>query len=233
MENTALTTIQNNRSALAAFEEEAAEAVAGSKAFLKFTKQAEWLWGKEDREVGQDEEIALNMLSYAKGFICWVDGEPAAERMEFLASGKPVQKSDLEDFGPYESSEDGWKLQVAVDLKLLSDGTELHYATTSKGGRSALGEVLKEFATRAKLGEPDLIPIVRLSSDSYKHKKYGRIATPAVEVVCWTNLAALESKEEAPTLFEKEPVEKEPARKGIRKHASSRAGDGRQQRLAS
>ena len=187
VENSALATIANNHAALAAFEEEARDDLQSGIAFLKFTKQGEWVWGSEEIDIEDSDELAVNMASYAKGFICWDDGVPIDEVMEIVATGRTVEKSHLDDHDVESGSGNGWKGQTSVNLKILSDGRELRFSSTSKGGRTALSKLSKEFVSRLRRDENDLVPIVRLSGDSYKHKKYGNISTPVIEIVRWGN----------------------------------------------
>jgi hypothetical protein len=238
MHESALKTIANNRSALAAFEEEGRSALAGLTTFLKFTKQGEWIWGTEENEVEDTEELAVNMATYAKGCICWDDGNPIDEVMEFVASGREVSKSDLKDHGVEIGDGDGWKEQRAVDLKILPDGTELHFATTSKGGRYALSDLARRFASRVKAGEKDLVPVVQLSGGSYEHKRYGTIATPVIEITRWTNEEALSSAgldiaNEDDPLPGVEEQEAPAAESKTQKRSKSAAGDDQGQRKLS
>ena len=181
-----LSVIQKNREALQSFEQMALEGARGAYSYLKFAKGI-WTAGMDDREIDRDDELALDPKSISKGGICWSGGSVLDERFETLASGRTVNLGELPDHGPYANDDDGWKAAVHCKFKSLTTGEEYSFSSTSHGGRKALAGVTKEFVARMKSGESDLVPIVRLSSDGYKHKLYGYVATPLIEIVGWSN----------------------------------------------
>ena len=56
------------------------------------------------------------------------------------------------------------------------------YVTGSVGGISAIGALSDTFADNVQNG----LPIVRLAISSYKHKEYGRVQVPDLQVVGFT-----------------------------------------------
>lgn len=239
MSNLKLAIIADNHAALKAFEEEGRGELQRCINFLKFTKQSEWVWGGEENEIEDTAELAANMPSYSKGFIVYDEGTPIDEVMEPIASGRQVNKSDLDDHGTAEGDENGWKAQTSIELKLLSDGTELRYSTTSRGGRIALSNLARNFASRVRQGEKDLVPIVQLSGDSYKHKKYGTVVTPVIEIIKWANEETLmnvdfdAANDDSPIPDGTDEGEAPAADSKTRKRSKATAGNGQGQRKLS
>jgi len=187
------------------------EMAGGDGHFLKLDKTGTWLYGADEVEVEEGSRWAINPATLATGFAAWDDNEKVGEEMALL-TGEPVIKSSLPDVGA------AWAPQTAMQLKCL-DGedanVEVIYSTTSKGGQKAFKVVLATITARIEDGETDIIPIVEMDVDSYKHKKYGKIFTPVLKVVGWMGLDALVAPEadepevDEPEVDEVEEVEEE------------------------
>ena len=219
---TDISVIEQIRAALAAFEEEAADAIGGHQ-FLKYTK-GEWSYGANETEVTPDIEMAVNMIAYAKGWICWADGKAVDEQMAPIASGRKIDRADLADHGPYESG-DGWKAQHSIALKAIEEGVELKYSTSTQGGIKALKGLAAAYVAQVKSGSDDLIPIVSLSTDSYKHASFGKIHVPVITVLGWSSEGAImsgdvdlgSSVDDTPPFELEQPEAAAPARKRRRR----------------
>lgn len=175
-----------NADALNALEDFSNDASTGNFQFLKFDhKVGEFVYGMEENIVEEDEKYAVNTDSLSRGFICWRGGNAVGEVMAPVMSGRIIKEADLEDHGPYKKDTDGWKAQTSIEFQSLDTGETLLFKTGSKGGTSAIGSVSKEVVARVKRGETDIIPIVEMSSGSYKHRDYGKIHTPKFTVIDW------------------------------------------------
>lgn len=176
----------------------AEKAQAGDKPWLKMTKAGRWIYGPAEIEPDADELWAINPKSIKVGFIGWKGGEVVGEQMFPFLSGNRVDPDTLE---PIVSSknDDGWKEQKSVELKSLDDGVEVLFRTSSKGGMSAFADLGTALAEQIAADPSHPVPVVKLSSDSYKHKQYGEIFTPIFEIVEWRTMDA-EPKKERPKL---------------------------------
>jgi len=174
------------------------------KHFIKLAKSGYWAYGADEREVEEGSRWAINPNSFATGFSCWDDGKNLGEEMALLTEDA-IQRHQLPDLGA------PWKDQVGLQLACISGddkGVECIYTATSVGGKNAFKEVLNAVLERGRGGHADIVPIVELEVDSYKHKSYGKVFTPVFSIVDWATLdgvvaeAAEEAEEEeevAPT----------------------------------
>ena len=89
-------------------------------------------------------------------------------------------------------------------------GAQLLYKASSRGGRQAITELLGKIIARGVDGETELCPIVMLKVDSYRHKKYGKIYTPVLDVIDWMDLPTAGDDDDEP---EPEPEPKKRTRR--------------------
>lgn len=169
---------------------EAAQAQApadnGDFMYMKMSKAGEWLYGADETEISNDSLFIIDPASYMQGFVAWDDGELHAEHMS-VAGEKPVLKADL----PALPAGAVWDTQVGFCLKGIEgpeDNLQLVYKVSSRGGKKAVSALLKQIIERGRAGKADLCPVVELKSDSYKHKKYGKIYTPELRVLEWDDV---------------------------------------------
>jgi len=170
------------------------DGVGGGKQYLKLTKQGFWAFGADETEVEDGSRWAINPNSLAMGYACWDDGTNLGEEMA-LITDEPILKSNLPNLGA------PWKEQIGFQLACISGddkGVQCVYTATSVGGRNAFKTLLNEIAIKARSGSEEIVPVVELGVDSYKHKQYGRIFTPLLSVVEWASLdGAVADKAEA------------------------------------
>ena len=180
----------------------------GDFQFLKMTKNGEWVYGAEETEVGADSAFVIDPMSYAQGYVAWDEGELVDEKMA-AAGQAPIILSDLPRLNVGQ-----WEAQVAFALKGVEgaeEGVQLLYKVSSRGGKTAVAELLAKIIERGRAGNADVCPIVLLEKSSYKHKKYGKIYTPVLSVDEWIDLPTGEDTAEPEP--EPEPVKKAVARK--------------------
>ena len=160
----------------------------GEFQFLKLEKSGNWVFGADDTEVGDDSLWAIDPNSLMTGYIAWPEeGEPVGEEMASIMDA-PIQKGNLPDVG------EKWMEQIGFSLRCIEGvdiGVQASYKSTSLGGRKAFKALLDVILERAKAEESDLVPLVFLAAGSYKHKKYGKIYTPDLDVAEWSNHAAI------------------------------------------
>ena len=187
----------------------------GDFLFLKLAKSGDWIYGADETEVDPKSEFVIDPSTYISGFIAWDEGELMGEEMA-MAGSPPVTRSDLKDVGGKWAPQEGFALK-GVEGK--DSGAQLLYKASSRGGRQAIAELLGKIIARGTDGETELCPIVMLKVDSYRHKKYGKIYTPVLDVIDWMDLPTAGDDDDEP-----EPVkEPEPAKEPEPKKRTRRA----------
>jgi hypothetical protein len=178
----------------------AGQDMAGSHGtYLKFNgNSGEFTYGAEAEELELGTKLAVDMNSFRRGWICWVNEEVVEEIMVRVVDGKPPEKHELTDHGPYvvtEERKDGWTEQAAVTLRDIETGKEFIFKHSSLSALRALGQLLKDFAKDYK-NHPGELPIVELDTSSFipKNKKYGKKYSPKFNIVEWVGEEELMSR---------------------------------------
>jgi hypothetical protein len=172
---------------------------------LKFV-QGDFLAGQEGREIPIGTRLIGRMNTLCVGYQRWEDGKPTEQRhMGFVAEGYvPPKRSELGDLdkGLWERDAKGPKDPWSFGNLLVFDnpktGEVFTFATTSRGGISAVGEVCKLYGKRVRQ-YPDEDPLIELNGSSYLHrdKTIGRVKVPVFKLVGWTKKN--DSNDNAPT----------------------------------
>lgn len=184
------------------------------ESYMRFTKRGSWEFGAESIEVEEGSLWAINPAAFMHGWIAWKQGDtgggPKGERMVPATQPMP-EEHELPDV-------DGvWSKCVAITLKCTDgedEGVQVVWKTNSHGGRKAYSAVLQ--AVIAQIGEdPEHpVPVVALEADSYKHKEYGEIFTPDIQVKSWATMdgvAAAPAAEQVEDKSEKSEAAEEAA----------------------
>jgi hypothetical protein len=165
---------------------------------LKFTKQGEFAISDLDT-IPVGTHCITHCDKMEIGWIKWIDGRPSSDpgdrKLGLVADGFiPPKRSDLPDTDETQwEIEDGeprdpWAFQMSVPLTLLNAGGETYkFVTPSKGGLRCLSGLTRAYGKRVQAkGDAAGQPVVELRSDSYKHRKYGKIFYPVMHIVGWT-----------------------------------------------
>lgn len=188
---TAVANIDDLDSTLKAGASHAPEA-GGSKLFLKLNQDdGAWTYGAENDEVDPDDVFAINPFSLRKGYVAWADPKLNGGKREKLGEVMgPLAEPPAMPTADHSAKGGRWAEQYGFDLVGLSedvDGVEVVYHTNSDGGAKAFAGLYEAIAGRPS--REHCFPIVRLKSESYKNRSYGRtIHTPIFEVVDWANM---------------------------------------------
>ena len=190
--------------------------------FLRLLKSGEWVYSADDVDVLEGSVWAVNPSTLAEGFCAWSNGELVGEQMAPM-TGTPVLLSQLPDVGAQ------WKKQIAFMLQCLDgedEGVIVLYKTTSKGGIKASNKLIAEIIKQIDDDPEAIVPMVKLETDNYKHKEYGKIYTPIFEVESFMGFdgmpdapsepeAEADEPEDEPEQIEKDeaPAEKPKARR--------------------
>lgn len=161
-----------------------ADAGVGS-IILKMDKTGHWVYGADQTLVDLEGRWAVNPLSFIQGYIAWGDGEVLAEKMV------PITEELPELDPPPPGAKRGWEQQVGMSVKCLDGedaGVEARYTVTSVGGKRALHQLFTKVADQLDKNQETPVAVVKLDSEYYQHKSYGRVYTPVFNVVGWMSL---------------------------------------------
>jgi hypothetical protein len=161
------------------------DAGSAGTVIIKMDKTGHWVFGAEQTEVEEGATWAINPYSFVHGFIAWGEGEVLGENM--VPVSEPLPEMGVAP----ANAKNGWEVQVGLSMKCLTgedEGLEGRYSTTSRGGKRAWQELAVAIAAQVEKDQSKPVPIVRLKSDSYKHKNYGKVITPLFEVVGWMSM---------------------------------------------
>ena len=162
--------------------------------YIKLDKSGDWIFGSDGHEV-TDGLWAINPNSFTEGYIAWGSGELLGEEMAPMA-GVPISLADLP---AQPGAKNGWQKQVGLQMVAISGefkGQQVLYKTSSKGGMTAIREMVAKVVNQINGGDDDFVPVVSLESSSYVHKEFGKIQVPILTVDHWTNMDGV--SEDAP-----------------------------------
>jgi hypothetical protein len=158
--------------------------------YLKFNgNSGEYTYGAEQEELTAGTHLAVDMNSFRRGWICWKDENVVDEQMVRVIDGRPKDKSELPDHGPYvvtEEKKEGWAEQAAVNFRDIETGKEYIFKVSSVSALRALGTLLKDYGREYK-NHPGELPIVTLNTSSFmpKNKKWGKKYSPKLPIEEW------------------------------------------------
>jgi hypothetical protein len=182
------------------------EAVAGvdGQVILKMDKTGHWVYGADQTEVDREGLWAVNPFSFTHGYIAWGEGEVLSEKMVPITEPLP----ELEPAPP--QAKRGWESQVGMSVKCVhgeDKGVEARYTVTSVGGKKAMHSLAMDVAEQIEMDQAHPVAVVKLGSDHYQHKAYGRVYTPVFDVQKWIGLDGEGAAEEG------EAAQAEPVRR--------------------
>ena len=174
---------------------------AGGMPFLKLGKDGIWCYGQEGIEVEEGSEWAVNPYSMQHGWAAWGDGELFDEIMVPMTQ-TPPSKHDLKDYGVE------WKTQLGIVLQCISgedSGQSVLYKGTSIGMQNAIRNLNASIMDQLQKDQVNIVPVVTLEADDYKHKKHGKIYTPELHIVGWVTMETGAPADSADTAESEEP----------------------------
>lgn len=164
-------------------------------AILKMDKTGHWVYGADQTEIDKEGRWAVNPFSFVHGFIAWGEGEVLGEKMVPIT--EPLPELDV----PPPGAKRGWEPQIGMSVKCLSGedkGVEARYTVTSVGGKRAMHQLAMKVADQVEQNQDAPVAVLKLGSEYYQHKSYGRVYTPVFDVIEWISLEG-EPTEAAPS----------------------------------
>ena len=149
----------------------------GGMALLRMV-DGEWVFGPENTAVELDSEWAVHPGGFSHGFVCWDDGQLVGEVMVPAHAPRPTRDELPEVQG-------AWQEQLSLVLACVSGadkGQTVLYKNSSLGGREAIANLGEAIVAQASKDPEAIVPIVRLDSTDYRHKKYGKVYKPVFAI---------------------------------------------------
>lgn len=165
---------------------------ATSYIYVKMGKDGIWTYGTEELRVEDEATWAVNPTSWMTGFSAFDDNHSRVGEEMRNMSEPPILPADLP---PVNGK---WEAQLGFSVKCLNgedEGLEGVIYQRSRGGREELTKLLTQTLDRSQAGDDNVVAIIRLKSASYKHKQYGKIYTPVLEIIDWVSMDDLEEGE--------------------------------------
>lgn len=163
------------------------KAAGGRADFLRMDKSGDWFYGTDDTPVTEANRIYIDPMGSVHGWQCWADTDIAGVQPDLLEEVKAPHYENIPerpDHLPANGRE--WAVMYGISA-ILDDGSPLTYTTTSHGGKNALADLYDQITSQFGTDPSKMIPVVKLTNDWYKHKKYGKTFVPVFEVVDWVS----------------------------------------------
>jgi hypothetical protein len=184
---TALSSVENTAKAIAAAAQEEGANELGT--LLKYSK-GHYIIGTEEVRLGT--EYIAHVEHWVRGYVKFRGGCLIEHKVGRVADGFVVptrEELDETDATLWEKSPSGepkdpWSKQSYLPLENIETGEIVTFVSGSYGGRQAISKLCSQAARHlASMGQP----VVKLGTESYKHKSYGRTDKPILHLVRWTS----------------------------------------------
>jgi hypothetical protein len=185
---TALSPIENTAKAIAAAAQEEGANELGT--LLKYSK-GHYIIGTEEVQMGT--EYIAHVEHWVRGWVKFKGGSLIEHKVGRVADGFVVpERTELDetDTATWEKDpksgepKDCWTKQSYLPLENIATGEIVTFVSGSYGGRQAISKLCSQAAKHlATMGQP----VIKLGTESYKHKHYGRTDKPVLHLVRWTS----------------------------------------------
>ena len=184
---TALSSLEDTAKAIAAAAQEEGAGELGT--LLKYSK-GHYIIGTD--EVAMGTEYIAHVQHWVRGYVKFKGGCLIEHKVGRVADGFAVptrEQLDETDQASWEKSPSGepkdpWSKQSYLPLENIETGEIVTFVSGSFGGRQAISRLCSQAAKHlATMGQP----IIKLGTESYKHKAYGRTDKPVLHLVRWTS----------------------------------------------
>ena len=174
----------------------AATARGGIEGTLLNFNKGDYLAGQEKEPVPLGTEFEVLIDKLVVGWVYWQDGQPVDKQHMGLVAERyqPPRRSELGDLDKTNwepnangQAQDPWQLTNYLPMRRIDNGEPYTFATHSKGGLSAIGELCKKYGKEMRQ-QPDQNPVIALDASSYLHRdrSVGRVHVPVLNnIVGW------------------------------------------------
>jgi hypothetical protein len=160
---------------------------------LRFSK-GDYVAGEEGKEIPNGSTFTANVDELLAGWVKWSGGKPVAHIMVRVAEGCTLPRREAlgdSDVSHWEADSAGvprdpWQFTNYLPL-LDEQGGIFTFATSSRGGLNAIGDLTRRYARHRRTGHRDVHPVIALDVGSYQHqnREYGRIKYPLFTPMGW------------------------------------------------
>jgi hypothetical protein len=196
--STAIITHNTGSALLAYADAMAPRTIVGS--LVKFVK-GDFFVGEDGEPLAEGTVFTVNLDELMAGWVHWEGGQPTEHIMVRVADGRPSPKrSALGDIDEANweidstgNPRDPW--QFTNYAPMLDEAGNLYtFATSSRGGLAAIGDLIRVYVASRKMFPDDHL-MVKLEVGSYAHKNraYGRIKVPKFTPVGHTPKASFDA----------------------------------------
>jgi hypothetical protein len=159
--------------------------------YLKFAKN-HWTSGK-DEEPMDGKELVADLTNLMIGCRRWENKKITDQHAGLVADGyRPPQRNDLGDLDESKwevdangKRKDRWVYGFYLQLVDPVTGEAYVWTASSHGAKQEIGNFVRAFTKQRKKNPAYTVPVVKLASDYYRHKDYGRVDVPKLEIVDW------------------------------------------------
>jgi hypothetical protein len=159
---------------------------------IKFSKEAKFIFADTEEEVDADTDFIALCDQVLVGWIRFHEDAPPDRVMGLLYEGfrmPPREELDDQDesqwpIGLSGAPTDPWQHQICLILQKADTKEMSTFVTTSRTGRSAVGNLLRHY-DRMRKSHPGELPVVRLGVGGFQHRdpRVGWVKTPVLIVV--------------------------------------------------
>jgi hypothetical protein len=102
---------------------------------------------------------------------------------------RPPRRSELGDTDKsvWDFDKDPWQLGYFLPLADPDKAQLYIYATSTRGGKDAVANVLEAYADFIEQEKAAKLPLIELSADHYKHPEFDRVEVPVFEIMGWVD----------------------------------------------
>jgi hypothetical protein len=183
------TALSTTASAIAAAAQEEGANELG--ALLKYSK-GHYFVGTEEIPLGT--EFIAHVEHWVRGWVKFKGGSLIEHRVGRVTDGFAVPERDQLDeadqskweLGPDKQPKDPWTKQSYLPFENPTTGEIVTFVSGSVGGRQAISKLCSQ---GAKHIDTVGMPVIKIGSENYKHKVYGRMDKPVFTVVRWVSEA--------------------------------------------
>ena len=184
--------IRNDVSGLALFGAEAEQIMTAGKLLL-FKKGKFYIAGAEFNP-GSRSFLANPVDGATTGWTKWQDGKPVDHR--FVRVIDYAQRISREELGDLDRNAwptndrgepaDPWQPSDRLVIRTVDSCEQLlTFTTSSRGGRTALANLMGKVAKSVHYLDESKYPVIQLVSSSYEHDSYGTVHVPEFHIVGW------------------------------------------------